>query len=414
MNNKFISGLLTGVLSSLVLVMLLFTMRYYMTEEKSYSDNNNAITEENKSESVVEQKDEILKKVALLESYINRYYLDEVAAEKLVDGIYKGIFEGLEDPYSVYYTKEEYNQLKETSSGVYCGIGATVSQSTDTGVIMIVKPFVDGPAYEAGILPGDILYKVAGEEVTGVDLTEVVTKMKGEEGTKVKLEVMRENEKEPIAFTVVRRKIEVPSIEYKMLEDKVGYIVISEFDEVTHTQFRAALDDLEGQGIKGLVIDLRDNGGGVLTAVVDMLDRMLPKGMIVYTRDKNEKGQEFKSTDKEQFTKPLAVLINGNSASASEVFAGAIQDYGLGTLVGTKSFGKGIVQTVMPLLDGTAIKLTTSKYYTPKGRNIHKIGIEPDVKVELKEKLKKKVIIPVEEDNQLQKAIEIVKEKMKK
>jgi carboxyl-terminal processing protease len=283
-----------------------------------------------------------------------------------------------------------------------------------TGIISIVTPFVTGPAYEVGILPGDIIYKVEGKEVTGFDLTEVVSRIKGEEGTKVKVAIIREGETEPLEFAIPRKMVEVPTISYEMLDGKIGYITISEFDEVTAQQFRDALDELDKQGQKGLIIDIRNNPGGLLNTVSDMLDRMLPKGLIVYTKDKYGNREEKKSDAKEEFSKPLAVLINGKSASASEIFAGAIQDYDKGTIVGTTSFGKGIVQSIIPLQDGTAIKVTVSKYFTPKGQDIHGIGIKPDVTVELKDELKKKVIIKKEEDNQLQKAIEIIKKEIDK
>jgi len=339
--------------------------------------------------------------------------MEAVDQEAMADGLYKGLLQSLKDPYSVYYTKDEYKALMESSSGIYCGIGASVSQDVKTGIISIVKPFLAGPAYEAGVLPGDVLYKVNGEEVTGEDLTEVVGKIKGEEGSKAELTIIREGETEPMEFSITRRTIEVPTIEYEMLDNKIGYIAVSEFDEVTAEQFRDAVADLDQQGQKGLIIDVRNNPGGLLSTVVDMLDRMLPKGLIVYTEDKYGAREEKYSTAKEEFNKPLAILINGNSASASEIFAGAIQDYKVGTIVGTTSFGKGIVQSIIPLTDGTAIKVTVSKYFTPEGRNIHKIGIEPDVKEELNEDLRQKVVIEKDEDNQLQKAIGIIEKELK-
>lgn len=408
MNNKFLKGFLTGVASTILVVCLVLMVF-------SVGKNYNALLNKNleqKSTEVAPEK-QIVNKIQTLKTYINEFYLEEVEEDVYADGIYKGILASLKDPYSVYYTKKEYSAMMESSSGVYCGIGATVSQDASTGVISIVKPFVEGPAYEAGVLPGDIIYKVNGEEVTGTDLTEVVSKMKGEEGTQVEMSLVREGEMEPLDVTVTRKIIEVPTIESEMLKDDIGYIAISEFDEVTSEQFIKAIDDLETQGMEGLIIDLRNNGGGRLDTVVKMLDRILPEGTIVYTKDKNGEGEKFPSTDEEQFTKPLAVLINGNSASASEVFAGAVQDYKLGTLVGTTSFGKGIVQSVIPLRDGTAIKLTTSKYYTPAGRNIHETGIDPDVEVELDEKLRKQVVISKDEDNQLQEAIKVVKKQIK-
>lgn len=402
MKNRFLQGVLSGALVVTIVFTLLFTG--YVNERKADATDGS----KNKTSSVLNEKVEA--KVNKLQSLIDTYYLNEVEQEKMVDGIYKGLLGSLGDPYSVYYTKDEFASLMESSSGSYCGIGAYVNQNMNTGIITIVKPFKGSPAEEAGILPGDIVYKVMDEEVTGKDLSAIVSKMKGKEGTSVKMEVIREGEKDPIKVTVKRRQLEVPTIESEMLEDKIGYILVTEFDEVTDEQFRKAIKELESDGMKGLVIDLRNNPGGMLTTVCDMLDRILPKGIIVYTEDKNGKRtQEIKSTDKEVFNKPIAVLINGNSASASEVFAGAIQDYGVGTLVGTTSFGKGIVQSVIPLTDGTGIKITVSKYFTPKGRNIHGIGIEPDVKVELDEKLKSKISIEKSEDNQIKEAVKQVK-----
>lgn len=353
----------------------------------------------------------VVTKTLLLENYISKYYLREAKEEQIEEGIYKGVLQSLQDPYSVYYTKEEYASLQESTSGVYCGIGARVSQDVKTGIITIVQLFENSPAVDAGILPGDIIYQVENEEVTGTDLSEAVAKMKGKEGTSVELTVIRDSEK--IDCTVVRKKIEVPTVEHELLEDSIGYIQVTEFDQVTAKQFRDALEDLEKQGQDGLIIDLRNNGGGRLDAVVDMLDRMLPEGAIVSTKDKAGEGETYTSTGEEQFNKPLAVLINGNSASASEVFSGAIQDYGIGKLVGTTSFGKGIVQTIFDLKDGSAIKLTTSEYFTPKGRNIQGTGLEPDVEVELDKDQLKKVTVEKEKDSQLKKAVETVKDEIK-
>ena len=225
--------------------------------------------------------------------------------------------------------------------------------------------------------------------------------------------VVREGETKPIDFTVERRKVDIPTIESQMLSGKIGYIAVSEFDKITSTQFIKALDSLESQGEKGLIIDLRNNGGGLYDTAVAMLERMLPKGLLVYQEDKNGNKQEDFAKKDDQFNKPLVILVNENTASASEIFAGAIQDYGKGKIVGTKTFGKGIVQSVIPLYDKSAVKLTVAKYYTPKGRNIHGIGIEPDVKVELKEELRQKPIVEKEEDNQLTKAIAVVKDLIK-
>lgn len=418
MKNKFLTGFFSGLAGALVIVTICFTIyaKGITPNNSSYisgKDNEQySINEIQAAENTISTQ-EIMSKVDKLEALIDKYYMEEVNKDKLADGIYKGLLAGLGDPYSTYYTAKEYAALMESSNGIYCGIGSTVTQNVKTGVVSLVKPFVNGPAYEAGLLPGDILYKVAGEEVTGLDLSEVVSRIKGEEGSTVTVVIIREGVSEPMTFDIKRRVIEVPTIEYQMLKGKIGYISISEFDEVTAKQFRSAVTDLEKQGQVGLIVDVRDNPGGRLDTVADILDRMLPEGLIVYTEDKYGTREELKSSDKEKFNKPLTVLINGNSASASEIFAGAIQDYKLGTIVGTTSFGKGIVQSIIPLKDGTAIKVTVSKYFTPNGRNIHGTGIEPDVAVELDSSLKQQVVIEKDKDNQLQKAIQVINEKVK-
>lgn len=416
MKNRYFQGMLVGLLVSALFFSIVFAGYVKSNSILSAEGSNgstNLTTEADSDDSLMSKSVKL--KLSRIKSIIDTYYLNDIDEEKMTEGMYKGLVSSLEDPYSVYYTKDEFAALMESSSGSYCGIGAYVSQDVKTGVITIVKPFEGGPAYEAGMLPGDIIYKVEDEEVTGKDLSEIVSKMKGEEGTTVNIEIIREGESEPIKLTIERRTVEVPTISYEMLDNKVGYIQIAEFDEVTGPQFRSAIEDLDEQGMKGLVIDLRNNPGGLLDTVCDMLDRMLPEGLIVYTEDKNgTRTEEVKSTAEESFDKPLVVMINGNSASASEVFAGAIQDYGVGTILGTTSFGKGIVQSVIPLSDGSGVKVTVSKYYTPKGRNIHEIGIEPDVVVELNDELKTKVTIDKSEDNQLQEAIKIINEKSSK
>ena len=349
-------------------------------------------------------------KMDLIQQIIDKYYLFDEDPEKVEAGIYTGMMYGLEDPYSTYYTKEDFEKLMEDTEGVYCGIGAMVSQNRSTGIISAIRVFENSPSFEAGLLPGDILYSVDGTEVTGMDLDILVgTYIKGEEGTDVHITVLRGEAGEKVELTMTRRQVEVPTVEHQMLEDKVGYIYVLQFDTITAQQFKDAIDDLEKQGMEKLVVDLRDNPGGVLDAVVDMLDYVLPDGLLVSTADRDGKGDKYYSDDGHQVDHPMAVLVNGNSASASEVFTGAVKDFGWGTIVGTTTFGKGIVQNLIPLGDGTAIKLTTSNYFTPNDFDLHGKGIEPDVVVELDEALKSKAVIPLEEDNQLQAAIEALK-----
>ncbi|MBO5198733.1 MAG: S41 family peptidase [Lachnospiraceae bacterium] len=413
MNNKFWSGFAGGLTGGVLIFAIIFAVYTSAVEEKFEGLENAAAGAQSTEASGLLADEEFQEKIEKLESLIDAYYIEEVSDEELKEGIYDGLLYSLEDPYSCYYTQEEYEELMISSSGVYCGIGATVQQSITTGIITIVKPFVDCPAYNAGLLQGDIVYKVDGVEVTGRDLTEVIGYMKGEEGTTVTIEVIRDGETDPISLVVERARVEVPTVEYRMLEDQIGYIYIMEFDEITEEQFREAIDDLEKQGMEGLIIDVRDNPGGLYSSVCNMLDRLLPEGLIVYTEDKYGRREEKRSTAEESFDKPMAVLINGSSASASEIFAGALQDYQLATIVGTQSYGKGIVQSLFPLYDDSAIKLTVSRYYTPNGVCIHGTGITPDIEIDLDNAAKKLVVIPEDQDTQLQKAIEAVKEKLK-
>ncbi len=357
--------------------------------------------------------DELTTKLKLLEQCADQYFLfDTPDAEKYQDNIYKGFMNALDDPYSCYYTADEYQTLMESTSGSYEGIGVVVSQNVQTKVITVVRPFEGCPGAEAGMLPGDILVEVAGNDVSDTDVSTVVSWIKGEGGTTVDIRVYRESEQKYYDFTVERKQIEVPTVAYEMLDDHIGYVQVTEFDEVTSDQYIAAVDDLKAQGMEGLIVDIRDNPGGLLSCVVDMLDYMLPEGTLVYTEDKNGEGDTYTSDAEHYFDLPLAVLVNGNSASASEIFSGAIQDYKAGTIVGTQTFGKGIVQSILPFNDGSAIKITVSRYFTPNGVCIHGTGITPDVEVELDEDLKTKLTIEKDEDNQLQKAIENVKEQI--
>ena len=349
-------------------------------------------------------------KITEIETLVQKYYLNEIDTEQVENYLYKGMIAGLDDAYAAYYTKEEYQSMMDSTNGSYYGIGVEMSQNMTTGIITITRVFEGSPAEEAGLLPGDVIYKVQDTEVTGEDLTKVVSMVKGAEGTTVPISVAREGESDYLTFDVERRTIEISTVEHRMLDGNIGYISIASFDDVTVNQFLTALEDLENQGETALIIDLRNNGGGLVSSAGSILDRLLPEGLIVYTEDKYGNREELKSDAENYFDKPLAVLVNGNSASASEIFAGAIKDYGIGTLVGTQTFGKGIVQKVYPLSDGTAVKLTVSKYYTPKGNNIHGIGIAPDVEVELDADVANAITIPEEKDNQLQKAVEILTE----
>ena len=360
------------------------------------------------------EKIEFTDKVGDLKRLIDLYYWKDTEEDVLYDGMYHGMLWSLGDPYSCYYSAEEYAMLMEEMEGTYCGIGALVSQNASTKVITIVRPFADGPAYKAGMLPGDILTRIDGEDVSAWDIDLAVKHMKGEQGTVVEVEVWRASIGEYVDLTITRDLVEVETVTYEMLDDSIGYIYVMQFDEITTQQFETALKALKAQGMKGLVVDIRDNGGGLLTTVCDMLDLFLEEDdLIVYTLDKYDTKEEIFAHEGSIGTLPMAVLVNGYSASASEIFSGALQDYGLATIVGTQSFGKGIVQSVIPLSDGSAVKLTVSTYYTPKGRNIHGTGITPDVEIDLSEELKQKPVVALSEDNQVQRAVDEVKKLMK-
>lgn len=364
------------------------------------------------SDNSLGDNEEFLEKADNIKTIIDLYFWQDTEDTDLYEGMYRGLMESLDDPYSCYYTKEEYAALMEEMEGVYCGIGALVSQNATTNAITIVRPFVDGPAYKAGMLPGDIITKIDGEDVSAWELDVAVKHMKGEQGTIVEVEVWRSTLGDYVDLTITRDLVEVETVTYQMLDDSIGYIYVMQFDEITTSQFNTALRNLQSQGMKGLIVDIRDNGGGLLTTVCDMLDLFLEKDLIVYTLDKYNFKEEIHGKAGTVGEFPMAVLVNGYSASASEIFSGALQDYGLATIVGTQTFGKGIVQNVIPLGDGSAVKLTVSTYYTPKGRCIHGTGVTPDVVVELDDELKQLAVIPVEQDNQLQTAIEVLKEQM--
>ena len=346
--------------------------------------------------------------MGVLEEMIGEYYLEDAEEPALEQGVYKGMIEALGDPYSTYYSQEELEDLQNKTQGIYYGIGARVGIDADTQLPRIASVIEGTPAQEAGLMAGDLLYEVDGTSVQGMDLNSAVALVKGDEGTIVHLTVIREGEADYLEFDVERRKLENETVTYEMLEDGIGYIQIQEFDDVTVDQFEEALTACRSEGMQGLVLDLRGNPGGNLSTVCEIARMMLPEGLIVYTEDKNGEREEYTCDGTRQLEMPLVVLVDANSASASEILAGAIKDYGIGTLVGTTTFGKGIVQRIMKLSDGSAVKLTVSKYYTPKGNNIHEIGISPDVEVPFESE----PYLEDGTDNQLNRAVEVLKEKM--
>lgn len=384
----FIKGALTGALLTLLVLSLAACGLQHINEGIISSDTET--------------------KLSYLKKLIDETYLHDVKEKDLNEGIYKGYVEGLGDQYSAYYDKKETKELTESLDGSFSGIGAVMTQDASSGVITITRVYDDSPAKKAGIKAGDVLYRVEEKTVTGKDLDKVVSWIKGKKGTKVNLTLLRGTNSDKIKVTATRDVINVETVKYKVLENQIGYISISEFDSVTGAQFAKALKQLQKKNIEGLVVDLRNNPGGSLSTVCDILDSILPKGLIVYTKDKNGKKEEYTSDEKHRLNLPMSVLVNGQSASASEIFAGAVQDYGKAEIIGTQTYGKGVVQNLFDLKDGTCVKLTTSEYFTPKGRNIDGKGITPDVKIEYKYNAK-----DPKADNQLDKAVSVVKDKIK-
>lgn len=404
----FFCGMLTGLAGALLIAGIVYLGVW---AQDTVVGNGNGGEVELSEDSAIDAY--TISKMQALEEVIEEYfYLGEVTNEEFQTGIYKGMLQALGDAYSEYYTEEELNNLLQQVEGTYYGIGAYVSLDTVTGFPKISGTIKGAPSEDAGLRANDIIYEVDGESTYGLSLDEVVSQIKGEENTDVVLTIYREGENDYLYITVTRRRVETPTIEYEMLEDGMAYIQISEFDEVSVTQFENALKEAESAGMKGLIVDVRANPGGSLNAVVEMLRMILPEGLIVYTEDVNGEREEFYCDGKNELDVPLAVLVDMNSASASEIFAAAVKDYELGTLVGTTTFGKGIVQQIIPFRDGTAIKLTISAYYTPNGYNIHGTGVEPDVVCEFDVDAYYDEVNPV--DNQLEKAKEVLQELMSK
>lgn len=405
---SFAMGLLAGIV-----VTALVVVAGYGVGKGFVEDNRaNAVTSQGKEDATASKEedsiinDAFLKKVDAIETMIEeRFYLADVDAETLREGAYKGIVEALDDVYSVYYTPEETEKVFQNSEGIYYGIGAYVQMDSVSGYVKISSVIEGAPAEEAGLKSEDIFYKADGEDLAGLDTTQVVSLIKGEEGTTVHLTMVRDGV--PFEVDVERRKIESSTVEYSMLEDHMGYIQITEFDDVTVNQFEKALDAIKDAKAEGMILDLRANPGGNLSAVLDIADMLLGKGIILYTEDKQGQREEYYSDAVCKWNKPIVILVDGNSASASEVLSGALKDYGKATLVGTTTFGKGIVQTLRRMKDGSCIKLTISTYFTPAGNNIHGTGIEPDVVVEFDGDA---YYGEQQFDNQLDKAKEVLRE----
>ena len=387
-NKEFKKGIAIGVAATLVVTGAVFT-----SYQKVLFPKGNALSDL-----------KTVQKLNYLEELIDEEYLDEKDESSMREGLYAGLLAGLKDPYSTYYTAEQYKELNTSNEGSYVGIGA-VLQKDDTGGAKIIQLYEGGPGEQAGLKKGDVIKAVDGADVTDKETSDIASMVRDSEKASVMLTIQRENEENPRDVKVEIRDVEIQTVSHEMLSEDTGYIRISEFSEVTSEQYKKAFADLKDQGMKKLVVDLRDNPGGLLTAVCGVLRQILPEGLIVYTEDKNGKREEETCDGKSELDMPLAVLVNGNSASASEIFAGAVKDYGIGTIVGTTTYGKGVVQTIQPLTDGSAVKITIAKYFTPKGNDINKKGITPDVEAELSGDITDWTELAHEEDTQLQTAL---------
>lgn len=392
---KFLLGFLAGLLLAVLLVVVTRFFRIRIFPSASLADD-------------------IYERAQVVESYIDCYYWkDDVSDQTISEYAAKGMVAALGDKYSFYYTPDELKKSLEDVEGDYEGIGASVEFNQKTGEKVIADVQKGTPAEKAGLKKNDVIVKVGEEDVSKQSLDDVVKLIKGEEGKKIVLTVRRMENGKTVTkvVTVVTGKIVNQTVSHKMLEGKMGYILVTSFNKETVKQYEKAIDDLEKKGQKGLIVDLRNNGGGSLTAVIDMLNRMLPKGDLITEKNKVKGDKLYTSTDEQHFDKPVIVLINEASASSSEVFAGCMQDRGAATLVGVKSFGKGIVQTIFSLEKscGGGIKLTTGEYLLPSKRCIHGKGLTPDVEVKYTGTSKK---LGDKDDNQLQKAVEVMKEKI--
>lgn len=356
-----------------------------------------------------EEATDLEKSISKFKKIIDNYYLGEVNEEELKEGALKGYIEALGDEYTEYYTKEEMDSFEEDTLGNFTGIGIYMVKDTENNVIKVLTPIEGTPAYNSGIQPGDIISKVDGVDYTGEQMTEAANKIKGEVGTTVKLGIIRGTEE--LEFEIKRENIKLNHVENKTLDNNVGYLKISTFDEGCADEFKQKYDELNAnKNLKGLVIDLRNNGGGLVEEALNIADYFTDKdSKLLITVDKNDKEEIRKAKQSKYINVPVVVLINENTASASEILAGALRDNGIAKIVGTKSYGKGVIQEVLTLQDGTGIKITTNEYFTPNKTKINKVGIEPDETVELPETVQNILTVEEKDDTQLQKAQEILK-----
>lgn len=374
--SQFGTGFLAGCLLTLLCVFV-FMIGWILAQRGLAGKEK---TKENPGAAVLTDK-HTLSKLDEVQTLIEQEFLDEVDSDTLSAYLFKGVAAGLEDVYAGYYSPEELQSLKESTKGEYFGIGATLAIDKDTGELCVLEVYEGSPAWEGGLKSGDILLAVDGKSLEGVGLSDAVSMIKGNEES-FGLEVYRPNTEETLELSLTCGNVELTYVRGEMEIDRIGYIRIMEFTESAVWQFQDCVKELQEEGMEKLVVDLRGNPGGLLDSVCDILDEILPEKLLVYTEDKDGEREEYYSDAEQSLDCPVAVLVNGDSASASEIFAGAVQDWELGPVIGTQTYGKGVVQKTFPLTDGSAMKFTVSRYYTPKGQDIDGSGITPDIIVE--------------------------------
>lgn len=412
----FAKGILVGAVGTLVLLVLVTVVvtSAFGIFAGNGTDRNTQAQSGSDGETITSGNllnADLLSQVSVISAYLDQYFLYDVDVEELRTGMLQGLTEALGDPYAQYYDEEALRSFQDSTQGEYVGIGAAVTQELSTGIVRISQPYEGTPSAEAGLLPGDMLVSVDGTEVTGMELDQVVTLIKGEEGTTVTLHIYRESEEQYLDIEVERRKVEIPTVSSEMLDDNIGYIEVTGFEQVTTQQFINAYEELKAQGMERVIVDLRNNGGGLVETVEGMLDYLLPEGEIFYVKYKDgTKDMEYSSDEEAALDIPMVVLVNEYTASASEIFAGNIQAFGLGQVVGTTTYGKGVMQQLFYTNEErtAGIKLTVADYYIHGDKNVNDVGIVPDVEVELSEEAASLLDIPLEQDNQLQTAIETV------
>ena len=393
-----------GIYKTIMLIALSVFITFMITSISLYTYySKNSITV-----STNYKNTNILSKIEKYKKIIDQYYLGDIDEKKLEEGAVKGYIEGLGDPYTEYISKEDMENYLDDTMGNFVGIGIYMIKNTQYDRIQVLSTIKGGPAEKVGIQAGDLIISVDGVEYKADDMTTASNNIKGEEGTKVNIELLRGTQS--IKYEITREKVKVNQVEGKVLSNNIGYIQFTSFDETTAQDFKAKYEELTKQGIQSLIIDLRNNGGGIVDQALDIADYIATKdSVLLYEVDKNNKETVRKAKTDPIINMPIIILTNENTASASEILAGALKDLGKAKIVGTKTYGKGVIQQILRINDGSGLKITIEEYQTPNRNKINKVGIEPDEKVELPESVESIFNIKENEDTQLQRAIELLK-----